>query len=245
MVYRHPYIRSVIATRFAQSQRILFYSCAAPLAISLFFCCMCSSNEPTLKAAENVGKKGEEVLLFEESFEDLLSEGWSWIREQPARWCIRDRSLQIHVRPGFADTVENALVRPVPPRDGRRFAFEVTVTNLSQPVQQWEQAGLTWYSDGRPAMKLVKELVDGRIIIIPGEHPVEGESVQLRLEVSGQQYTAYYRTRMGEPFSMAASGNLPDAQREEISIQCYHGPEDQEHWIRFDDFRIWQLPNEK
>ena len=30
--------------------------------------------------------------------------------------------------------------------------------------------------------------------------------------------------------------------KEQVSIQCCNGPPGVEHWIRFDDFRILQLP---
>ncbi len=42
-------------------------------------------------------------------------------------------------------------------------------------------------------------------------------------------------------FLTAATGELPAAGADEVSLQCYHGPPDAEHWIRFDDFRILKL----
>lgn len=177
-------------------------------------------------------------VLFEELFNDQLATGWTWLREQPAQWCVRHGALEIRVRPGLADTVENALVREVPQRGQEPLAFEVTLTNLSRPTNQYEQAGLTWYSDGRPVFKLVKELVDGAVVIIPGKKPVEGDTVQLRLEVQGNRYTAFFRTDLEKPFEVAGKGELPVSEREQISLQCYNGPSEGEHWIRFDDFRI-------
>ena len=37
------------------------------------------------------------------------------------------------------------------------------------------------------------------------------------------------------------SEGFPAPGKDEISIQCYNGPADAEHWIRFDDFRITPL----
>ena len=41
----------------------------------------------------------------------------------------------------------------------------------------------------------------------------------------------------------AAEGPLPAGPNEQVSIQCYQGPPDAEHWIRFDDFRVLELPD--
>ncbi|MBL8853918.1 MAG: hypothetical protein JNK57_08090 [Planctomycetaceae bacterium] len=180
----------------------------------------------------------EPTLLFADSFQDQLADGWEWLRPQPARWCVRNRGLEIRVWPGFADSVENALLRTVEAREDDRWIFEVTVTNLSAPTKQWEQAGLTWYGDGRPVFKLVKELVDGRIVIMPGNHEIQDVPVELRLAVQGQQVQAFYRTDFNGPFLLAGEGDLPPAALEQISLQCYHGPNDSEHWIRFGNFRV-------
>ena len=82
-----------------------------------------------------------EETVFEDCFDHHLADGWSWIRQQPARWCVRDGALEIRLMPGDAKTVENALVRKAPDRRAGPLAIEVTVTALSEPVQQYEQAG--------------------------------------------------------------------------------------------------------
>ena len=48
------------------------------------------------------------------------------------------------------------------------------------------------------------------------------------------------RSSEGE-FQTAATGKLPPPGEDEVSIQCYNGPPDAEHWIRFDDFRVLKL----
>jgi hypothetical protein len=117
----------------------------------------------------------------------------------------------------------------------------VTVTNISPPNQQYEQAGITWYHDGKPVLKLVKELVNGQLMIIPGRKPIEDKAVQLRLIVTASSFTAQYRGRAPGKYQTAATGELPPPGKDEVSIQCYEGPDKAEHWIRFDDFRITRL----
>jgi hypothetical protein len=191
-------------------------------------------------AAEPAAK---EQVLFEDPFEGKLAEGWSWLREDSKTWRIKDKALEIHVEPGVAHNVKNALVRKAPDRRKGTFAIEVTITNHTEPTQQYEQAGITWYHDGKPVFKLVKELVNGKLLIIPGGKPMASQSVQLRLVVTAEDWKAQYRPDGKGDFQTAAEGKLPPPGNDQVSIQCYNGPPDAEHWIRFDDFRILKLPD--
>jgi len=180
----------------------------------------------------------EPSVIFADSFQGRLAEGWSWLRELPGAWRIRDGGLEIRALPGDANTVKNALLRSAPDRTAAAFAVEITVSNLTPPTVQYEQAGITWYVDGKPVFKLVKELIDGNTYIIPGRKPVENVPIRLRLVVDGQHWTAQYRPAGEKEFLVAAEGTLPPPKNDQVSLQCYHGPEDSEHWMRFEDFRI-------
>ncbi|MGB2862434.1 MAG: DUF1080 domain-containing protein [Sedimentisphaerales bacterium] len=184
----------------------------------------------------------QQAILFEERFDGELDGGWSWLRENPQAWRIREGALEIRVEPGVAPTVKNALVRRAPDRSGGKFAIDVTVTNATKPIQQYEQAGITWYNDGKPVFKLVKELVNGELII-PGRKPMTSKTVQLRLIVTSGNFVAQFRPNAEGEFQTAATGKLPAPRNDQVSIQCYNGPADAEHWIRFDDFRISRLPD--
>ncbi len=48
-----------------------------------------------------------------------------------------------------------------------------TVTNTVPKTQQYEQAGITWYTNGKPRCKIVQELIDGQLVIIPERPPTE------------------------------------------------------------------------
>jgi len=176
--------------------------------------------------------------VFEDRFDGKLDKDWHWLRENPGAWRLKDGALEIRVEPGVAPTVKNALVRKAPDRSQGKFAIEVTVTSTAKPTNQYEQAGITWYKDGQPVFKLVKELIDGELYIIPGKVPMAAESVELRLVVTADRWTAQFRPGGKGEFQTAATGKLPPPGNDEVSIQCYNGPADAEHWIRFDDFRI-------
>lgn len=183
----------------------------------------------------------EPKLVFEDGFDGKPGDGWSWLREDPTAWRIKDGALEIRIQPGVAGTVKNALVRQAPDRREGSFAIDVTVRFLQQPTQQYEQGGITWYHGGKPVFKLVYERIDGETFIIPGRKPMTAESVQLRLVVTAASWTAQYRAGGQGAFETAGTGPLPEPGDDQVSIQCYQGPPDAEHWMRFDDFRIWKL----
>jgi hypothetical protein len=194
-----------------------------------------------LSLLAGVASAGEPDVLFEDTFDEGLGDGWTWLRENQDAWRIKDGGLEIRVEPGKAATVKNALLREAPDRSKKKFAVEVTVTFTVEPTQQYEQAGITWYHRERPVFKLVHEQIDGAQWIIPGRKPAPAKTVRLRLVVDGTAWTAEYREDLDGPFQTAGSGQLPPPGDDQVSIQCYNGPPDAEHWIRFDDFRIVEL----
>lgn len=187
------------------------------------------------------GMAANERTIFEDRFDGRLGEGWTWLRENPDAWRLQDGGLEIKVEPGVADTVKNALLRQAPDRSLGTYAIEVVVTNSVLPTQQYEQAGITWYSGGKPVFKLVKELIDGGLYIIPGKVPMESQSVRLRLLVTRDTFTAQFQPDGEGEFKMAATGPLPPPDNDTVSIQCYNGPPGAGHWIRFDDFRMAKI----
>ena len=201
--------------------------------------------EPATSNGEELAKDAETLVLFADNFDaGKLQAGWSWLRQHENFWRLNEGALEIRVEPGKANTVKNALLRDAPDRSRGGYAVEVTVTNLTVPTQLFEQAGITWYCNGKPVFKLVKELVDGQVMIIPGRKPMEDASVRLRLIVTADSWTAQYQPSAQGPFLEAGAGKLPPAAKDQVSIQCYNGPAEAEHWIRFDDFSIEQLTPE-
>ena len=192
------------------------------------------------KGADGARDDGGKVL-FEDPFSGKLAAGWRWLREDPKTHRIGKDGLEIRVEPGLADTVKNALVRPAPDRAKARYAVEVLVTSGARPTNQYEQAGITWYVDGKPAFKVVKELVDGKVIIIPARVPVDSETVGLRVLVEGRKITAQFRPKGTGAWKPAGAAELPPG-KDEVSVQCYNGPPAEELWFRFRDFRIVELP---
>jgi hypothetical protein len=177
-------------------------------------------------------------VIFEDPLKGKLGDGWEWLRENPNAWRIGERGLEIRVEPGLAGTVKNALLRKAIDRAHGTYAVELTIEFTAPPTQQYEQAGITWYQDGKPVFKLVHEFIDGKLYIIPGKKPAPSMRVQLRLIVSADKFVAQFRPDAKGEFETAAEGKLAPGKDEQISIQCYNGPANVEHWMRFSDFRI-------
>ena len=137
--------------------------------------------------------------------------------------------------------MKNALLRPAPDHSKAAYAVETTITFTTPPTNQYEQAGITWYQKGKPVFKLVHEHIDGKDYIIPGKVPAPQKTVRFRLFVTKDKYTAQFQPNAKGEFKTVAAGNLAASDEERISIQCYNGPTDAEHWMRFDDFRIVEV----
>lgn len=199
----------------------------APAIIVLLFTSALSAAEPD--------------VVFRDTFAGKIADGWTWLRENPETHQIGKAGLSIRVEPGVAHNVKNALLRPAPDRKSGKFAIDVVVTFTSAPTNQYEQAGITWYQKGKPVFKLVHEHIDGREYIIPGKKPAPERTVRLRLIVDKSRYIAQYQPNARGEFKTAATGALPPGNDEQVSIQCYNGPVDAEHWIRFSDFLITKI----
>ncbi|NMC20943.1 MAG: DUF1349 domain-containing protein [Thermogutta sp.] len=205
--------------------------------------CVCAAVIVTgraVAAEESAAPPGADAeIVFADDFRGPeLEKGWRRLREHEGYWRLREGGLEIRAEPGLAETVRNALVRPLPGRERSKLIVEVAVSNLVPPTEQYEQGGITLYNDGKPVFKLVKERIDGGLYIIPGRVPLEGNRVTLRLVLTADRFTAQFRPEGEKEFRTAAEGPLPAPKSDEISIQCYHGPTDAEHWIRFEGFRI-------
>jgi alpha-galactosidase len=193
---------------------------------------------PNPTGPEDKGSAKAPAGGFVDSFDSKIDAGWKWLREDKKAWRIKDGGLEIRVQPGLRHNVKNALLREVQDPAKGGYTIDVTVTNHTRPTIQFEQAGFEWYHNGKPKVKLVKELVHGKLKIIPGGKSMTAKTVQLRLVVDKTGWTAQFRPDAKGEFVTAGKGRLPSGGKHAIGIECYNGPPDAEHWIRFDNFRI-------
>jgi len=192
---------------------------------------------------------------FQDDFAGKLEGGWSWVRENPEGWRVAGRGLEVRIQPGNlwgpANNAKNVLVRNAP--DPAPAQLEITVTVTNQPTAQYEQVNLVWYYDDSHMVKLGQELVDGKLSIVMGREeadktrtiaiiPLTSFSVRLRLLVTGDRIRGQFRIPDSDAWREVGECNLPTHGRPKISLQCYQGPANAEHWARFTDFSLRQSP---
>lgn len=196
---------------------------------------------------------GADEVLFQDNFAGRLREGWSWTREEKPAWRVADKVLEMRVLPGNlwgrANNAKNVLLRPAP--DIAQGGVEISVSVTNQPTHQYEQANLAWYYDDSHMVKLGLELVNQEVCIVMGREeadktrtlakiPITATSVRLRLLVTGSQIRGQYRPAGMDKWLDAGAGNLPVPPdgKAKLSLHCYQGPPDAEHWARFSEFRV-------
>jgi regulation of enolase protein 1 (concanavalin A-like superfamily) len=193
-------------------------------------------------------------ILFQDDFNFKLGEGWSWLREHPAAWRVRERGLEVRIEPGNmwgpANNASNVLVRTVPSTDGGPLEVSINVDN--QPTEQYEQVDLVWYYDDSHMVKIGHELVDGKLSIVMGREendrtrtiaiiPLAAAAVQLRMIVRENRVRGQFRAVGSAAWRDAGECDLPAHGPAKISLQCYQGPAGTEHWARLTEFRIRRL----
>jgi regulation of enolase protein 1 (concanavalin A-like superfamily) len=188
---------------------------------------------------------------FHDAFTNKLDGGWSWVREDASAWRVTGRGLEVRIQPGNlwgpANNAKNVLVRNAP--DPRQDQIEISVSVTNQPSAQYEQVNLVWYYDDSHMVKLGQELVDGKLSIVMGREeadktrtiailPLTSFSVRLRFLVTGNRIRGLFRTPDADTWQEVGECELPTHGAPKISLQCYQGPADVEHWARFTEFSL-------
>lgn len=191
----------------------------------------------------------DDAELFRDPFTRQLAEGWSLVRQQPGAVRVGEGAIEIRSLPGVIAEAKNLLLRDAPAAAGP-LAFEVTVSN--EPTQQWEQLGLVYYWDDAHHVKLVKERVDEKLWVVMGKAhpsagglvaklPLEGAKVSLRLVVADGHVTGLWRAKADDPWTKAGECPLPGEGPGKLGLVTFHGPQEVEHWARFEGFRVLRV----
>jgi len=196
-----------------------------------------------------------ETLLFADPFQEELSGGWSWRRENNNAWRVEGGELQIRVQPGNlwggANNVKNVLVRELPKGSSDTKTIAIEVASRHKPTGQYEQAGMAWYYDDSNMVKLTNEWIDGRPNVVMGREqddrtrtiaiiPIPDPVVQLRLLISGDQITGQYRPDEKGPWKKAGTCDSPRNGPARVSLHTYNGRPNSTNWARFSGFRIYK-----
>lgn len=190
--------------------------------------------------------------VFEDAFAGKLGQGWSWIREHREGWRFHGGGLQIRVEPGNmwggSNNARNVLVRPVV--DPGSAKVEAALLLENRPTNQYEQVNLVWYYDDGHMVKLGQELVDGKLSIVMGREerdqartiaivPLDSFLVEVRFLAEGNRLIGEFRKNGTGDWVRAGECDMPvkPGRKPQLSIQCYQGPADAEHWASIHRFR--------
>jgi regulation of enolase protein 1 (concanavalin A-like superfamily) len=180
-----------------------------------------------------------------------LAEGWTWRRENPAGWRVRDNTLEIRVEPGNMwgppNDARNVLVRSIPNSVESEVRVSITVSN--KPTEQYEQVDLVWYYDDSHMVKIGQEMVDGKLSIVMGREekdrtrtiaivPIDALQVDLRLVATNKIVRGAFRPAGSKDWREAGTCDLPIRGEPHVAIQCYQGPREAEHWARISQFQL-------
>ena len=203
-------------------------------------------------AACALSARGDEVL-FHDTFSGKLKEGWSWLRENKAGWRVGADALEVRIEPGNmwgpANDAKNVLVRDLP-SVGKPIEVSMTVSN--KPTEQYEQVDLVCYYDDSHMVKIGFELVDGKRSIVMGREekdrtrtiaiiPVEPLVIELRLMIDDANIRGSFRAAGSNEWREAGRCTPPAKGPPKLSIQCYQGPADAEHWARISNVSVRAL----
>ena len=199
--------------------------------------------------------RGEEVAVFEDAFSgETLKPGWSWVREEPSEWRLRDGALELRAQPGkiwSGNDAKNVMLW-APPAEGN-FVAEVSVTQKAD--QKWEQVGLLWYAHDDQFVKLISEFIDGENFVVMAREsrdtneknqvfakiPIPAPDVRLRLEVRGDEVKSLYQLPGSTEWKEAATCALKGRDKARFGLFTQNGPAEQVHWARLKNFRVLRL----
>ena len=189
--------------------------------------------------------------LFQDDFEGRLSEGWSWVREQPQTWSLRKGALVVRTLPGTlwgsTNTAKNLLLRELPSHESD-WAAEVRVS--LHPSLDGEQAGLLLYGDDDNYIKLVKEYKDRAYAILVREQnqsgktigrlPISEDAVELRLVSRAGVVQAYMREGSAGAWRLVGECEPLPRSGLRIGLLTHVSPGETDRSAEFSWFRILQ-----
>jgi len=185
-----------------------------------------------------------------------LPEAWTWKRENPEAWRLRDGALEIQIEPGNMwgrqNNARNVLLIPVDERL-QEAGTDVQVTFENSPTKRWEQVDLVWYYRDSHMVKIGLELEHGKNSVVMGREendrtrtikivPLEVDKVTVRLTVSEGEVQGYYRLKAEDEWTPV--GSCPEPKPTEgdvqprVSLQCYQGDPNAPHWARITDLKM-------
>ncbi|QDU38523.1 hypothetical protein Mal4_28520 [Maioricimonas rarisocia] len=200
-----------------------------------------------------------EEVLFEDTFDDGLSPKWQLEGLDDDDWRIRDGGLELRVQPVTSLKAAPKLTVLLPIAAGDTVAGSVEVTLLDNFTEPDEQAALLLLDEEGIEFRVKKQRIDSNLMFAPGNYVFRGESGEegdpqkynvvftpatddagpLRIIVRGDYaYSQVGPSGNGKYLNFFHSAIRRDSKQRGFGLTTMRGPDDEEHWVRFDNFRV-------
>lgn len=177
---------------------------------------------------------------------------WSWIREDPEGWRIKDGALEVRAQAGrvWAGKGAKNILAFHKPTGAASAAVDV---DLVAPKTKYEQGGILVYRDDDNFVKLIVEHIDGGFYIVMAREidrrgkvftkiDTGSKTARLRAAVAGDKVTLSYRLPGEEKWQPAGECDLPGAAGAKFALFNQDGSDTETRWIRFDNFEYKPAP---
>jgi hypothetical protein len=200
-----------------------------------------------------------EDVLFEDDFDDGLSSAWQAVGLDKKDYRIRDGGIELRVQPGKLTPETPMLKVTLPLTSSGIVVASVEVTILDRFTEPGEFAGLLLTAERGVEFGGKKRRLEGFMVFSPprvdfvgkpGEEadpakytlkywPAVEEAGPLRVIVRDNY--AHFQvgpSEEGQYLNLFHSAIRTDKKQRGFALVAADGPEDEEHWVRFDNFRV-------
>lgn len=198
-------------------------------------------------------------VLFEDDFEAGLSSKWQAVGLDQEDYRIRDGALELRVQPGKPTRDTPMLKVILPFTSSGTVVASVDVTILDRFTEPAEFAGLFLTAERGVEFGGKKQRIDGHLVFSPGKvqfigkageegnpakytrkyWPADKAAGPLRIIV--RNHYAHFQvgpSTEGKYLNLFHSAIRKNEKQRGFSLVAAGGPEDAEHWVRFDNFRV-------
>jgi hypothetical protein len=199
-----------------------------------------------------------QTVLFEDNFDQGLSDRWQFVGLAEDDYRVRDGALEVRVQPDRPGN-QPLLKVDLPFTTEGTVEASVDVSVVGKPLRRGEFAGLCLTDPSGPEFTVRKTNIDGYFVFAPGQPEFIGKDGQegdpgrytvkywpadeaagpLRIIVRGDY--AYFQvgpSDQGEYRTFFHSAISRSDEGLGFGLRAVGGREDEERWVRFDNFRV-------
>ena len=199
--------------------------------------------------------------LFEDNFDDGLSDKWQIVGLTKEDYRIRDGGLELRVQIGELTRTTPMLKINLPFTTSDTVVASVEVTVLGEFSQPGEMAGIYLSDETGREFGAKKQFVDDALVFAPGRYiftgepgeegdakkydvdytPADDSAGPLRILVDrGYAYFQVGPSAKGKYLNFFHSALRKKSQERGFCLTAAGAPAGAVHWVRFDNFRVFE-----